>query len=202
MQKKFSLRLQLMLLILVTIVLIVGLSLFNLLYSAFTLEKQIDFQNKSILELTDQMIQSQFAGILDELRAVSNFEHVKSMDWQQMGETLKTIQNQFDHWEMLFISDLSGNAMTTAGITANIADRDYFKNKMARGAEQVIAEPVISKVSNVPITVLAVPIKENGQIVGYLAGTIRVDSFLRGIKETMSHSADVNFSIFLVLKHL
>lgn len=199
MQKKFSLRLQLFLLILVAILLIVSLSVYNLLYSANNMEFQIDFENQSILELTDQMIQSQFTSYLDELRAVSNVKQVKSMDWQQMEEVILAVQKQLaDHWEMLLVTDLNGDAKTSAGVSANIADREYFKNKMSVGAEQVIADPVISKVSKVPVTVLGVPIRENGQIVGYLGGTIRVDSFLQGIKDAMSHTADVNFSIFLV----
>lgn len=77
-------------------------------------------------------------------------------------------------YAMLFYSDLSGNYFTTLGNTANVADRVYFKRLMTTG-KTVISDPVISKTTGYQVVVVAAPVKKNGQIIGVVAGIIKVD---------------------------
>jgi len=76
-------------------------------------------------------------------------------------------------YEMFFVSDKKGEAYTSTGTTANVSDRDYFKEVME--GKTVVSDPVISKASAKMIVVVASPIYRNGKIDGVIGGTVLVE---------------------------
>lgn len=87
---------------------------------------------------------------------------------------LATIAQHNPVYVMIFYSGLDGNYFTSLGGTSNIADRIYFKRAMATG-EAVISDPVISKTTGFQVIVVGSPVKKDGQIIGFVAGIIKVD---------------------------
>ena len=65
--------------------------------------------------------------------------------------------------------DADGNEIDRSG-------RDYFK-KAVQTQKTVISEPVISSITGKVVTVIGVPVKENGTVVGVVAGTIGLSRF-------------------------
>jgi methyl-accepting chemotaxis protein len=71
------------------------------------------------------------------------------------------------------ILDTKGDTVTSSDpkATGNFADRDYFKKAMTGAAN--ISEPLMSRVTNKPVCLVAAPVKSGDKIVGILY--IRVD---------------------------
>ncbi|HWR31595.1 MAG TPA: methyl-accepting chemotaxis protein [Negativicutes bacterium] len=73
-----------------------------------------------------------------------------------------------------FVVDTNGNSYYSNGSTSNLKDRDYFQKVMSTG-KPMIADPVVSKVDNKAVLVIASPIMRNGKVDGMLGGTITID---------------------------
>ena len=102
------------------------------------------------------------------------------------------LTNIGDNYEGVFVSDAAGTLY--AGITPDgktdvykgikISERPYFQ-KAKNVGEVVVGEPVISKVSNQPVVVVAVPLKgENGSFQGILGLTARIDVLIETLSKT------------------
>lgn len=102
------------------------------------------------------------------------------------------LTNIGDNYEGVFVSDAAGTLY--AGTTPDgktdvykglkIAERPYFL-KAKNSGEVVIGEPVISKVSNQPVVVVAVPLKgQNGSFQGILGLTARIDVLIETLSKT------------------
>jgi methyl-accepting chemotaxis protein len=77
----------------------------------------------------------------------------------------------------VFYADRSGAAFTSLGGAVNVAERDYFKRIMA-GAGTVVSDPVISKVENKPVVVIAREARSADRVVGMVA--VSIDLALMG----------------------
>ncbi|WP_315437596.1 methyl-accepting chemotaxis protein [uncultured Selenomonas sp.] len=71
---------------------------------------------------------------------------------------------------------LDGIGLDADGNEIDRSDRDYFK-KAVQTQKTVISEPVISSITGKVVTVIGVPVKENGTVVGVVAGTIGLSRF-------------------------
>jgi methyl-accepting chemotaxis protein len=71
----------------------------------------------------------------------------------------------------------NGDYLTTEGARANVADRDYFKAIMEKGASEAIGAAVVSKALNAPIVVSAVAVKgADGKNKGFVAFQFKLES--------------------------
>jgi methyl-accepting chemotaxis protein len=75
--------------------------------------------------------------------------------------------------ELLAVADAQGKAIVTSSSAApdlNVSDRDYFKQ--ALGGTAVTSEVLISKDSNQPVVVIALPLSSGGKTSGVLLATV------------------------------
>ncbi len=102
------------------------------------------------------------------------------------------VSNIGDNYEGVFVSDAAGTiyaGTTPDGKTdiykgVKIAERPYFQKAKAAGTP-IIGEPVISKVSNQPVVVVAVPLKgQGGSFQGILGLTARIDFIIETLSKT------------------
>ncbi len=85
-------------------------------------------------------------------------------------------------YEMFFVADRNGDAVTTGHGSANVKEREYFQEILA-GKPFAVSDPVISKATNEMIVVIASPIKNtSGNVIGVLGGTIPVTTMNELIK--------------------
>ncbi|MFG6177803.1 methyl-accepting chemotaxis protein [Halomonas sp. THAF12] len=80
--------------------------------------------------------------------------------------------------ESIFLADREGNVVTNDGDTVNVRQRDYFRTLVTDGtADQVLTEPMMSKVSGEPIAIFAQALfDEDGQRVGVLGAPLTMKS--------------------------
>jgi methyl-accepting chemotaxis protein len=92
------------------------------------------------------------------------------------------------NYEMLLSADAEGNCKTNNGVeigSANISERAYFKAILS-GQDFVISDPVISKVSQKLVVVIAHAIKLDDKTVGVVGGTITCDSLIEMVGKIKS----------------
>lgn len=73
-------------------------------------------------------------------------------------------------YETFAIADLAGNAKRLKGDPVNVADRSYFK--LASGGKSNVSDVLISKATNKPSIIVAVPIIREGTVRGVLYGVV------------------------------
>ena len=74
----------------------------------------------------------------------------------------------------LFVVATNGDAYYSNGSTSNLKDRDYVQKVLATG-KPIVADPVMSRVDNKAVIVIAAPIFRNGKIDGVMGSTITID---------------------------
>ena len=137
-------------------------------------------------------------GLLDEVRLFSERAIVRSMDWNQMKDDLiEKAKQRTDKFEMLFIADSTGQAPTTSGVTANISDREYFKEIFLQKKDFAISSAIISKASGKPIIVIAHAIKDkSNRTVGLFGATVLLDTMTEvaaGMNLNVLHSSELGY---------
>jgi methyl-accepting chemotaxis protein len=74
----------------------------------------------------------------------------------------------------LFVVATNGDAYYSNGSTSNLKDRDYVQKVLATG-KPMVADPVVSRVDNKAVIVIAAPIFRNGKVDGVMGSTITID---------------------------
>ncbi|RDU23320.1 methyl-accepting chemotaxis protein [Anaerosacchariphilus polymeriproducens] len=92
---------------------------------------------------------------------------IQSMDWNVQQ---KVIKSQLDKMEFLDIAivQTDGKATYSDGSKSELGDREYLQK--ALNGEANISDVLISKVTNEPVIMIAVPIYKNNKVVGALVG--------------------------------
>lgn len=153
-----------------SLVLIVTLviGIFSIVYSSKTL---LDNQEEYISILADES-SKRVNDILDKrlmvLQEVASKEAVVSMNWQKQQVALKDEVEKLGYQELL-VFDATGNAhYVTSGESKDLSSRAYFQKALS--GELYVSDVLISKSTNLPSIYYAVPIENNGKIVGVLVG--------------------------------
>lgn len=109
-----------------------------------------------------------------EMSAVADSIALSGQDKSFISSRIKLHARNNPTYEMVFYADLEGNSFSSSDKQANIADRLYFKQVLASGGA-VVSDPIISRQSNKPIVVIAVPVKKGGLITGIVGCAISLD---------------------------
>ncbi|MFP4482721.1 MAG: methyl-accepting chemotaxis protein [Thermovirgaceae bacterium] len=125
-----------------------------------------------IAQKSAESINRWLAGIRQETLQIVDTDDVRSMDWSVMEEDLKFAVRRNGDYEMFFVADRDGFSHTTLGQTANIAERQYFRDIMAGKTDLALSDPVVSKATGEQIFVMAHAIKSEGETVGVFGATV------------------------------
>ncbi len=87
---------------------------------------------------------------------------------------MKIFARNNPEYEMVFYSDIKGNAFTSSDFEASIINRAYFQKVLVTG-RAVVSDPVISHQSKRPIVAIASPVKKGDLITGVVGCTIPLD---------------------------
>jgi methyl-accepting chemotaxis protein len=111
-------------------------------------------------------LESRFELQLAVLQTVAERPEIRSMNWDQQRSTILSEEARLTQFLALGVVDRNGLARYTDGSTANLADRAYVIDALA--GKSVVSDLIVSRVNNSLVLMYAVPIKENGQVVGAL----------------------------------
>jgi methyl-accepting chemotaxis protein len=114
-----------------------------------------------------KLVTSRVTGTLNVLKTIAQQEAIVSMDWErQLGLLTKQLPTT-DYLELGVVSP-DGTARYTDGSESQLGDRDYIVK--AFSGEPNISDVLISRVTGEPVTMVAVPIRNEKEIVGVLIG--------------------------------
>ena len=97
---------------------------------------------------------------------------------------LQDVKQNTEVFSNITYLDVNGVGFDSDGNEMDRSDRDYFK-KVVQTKKIVVSEPVISAISGKVVTVIAVPVLENGALTGVVTGTVGLSRF----DETLSKMA-------------
>ncbi len=102
-----------------------------------------------------------------------------------LSKVLTVIADSYPDFDRLSIYDPEGITVACSipsVIGQSFADRDYFKIVKSTG-QKYLSEPLISRVSNSSVIVVAIPVMRGGKLAGIVAGTLSLTNFF---KETIA----------------
>lgn len=132
---------------------------------------------------TAEKVAGWFEARAAEVSVIGNSPIVREAPREAVVKYLADEVRRTNTYLRLLVVDEKGNAVYSNGSTSNIADREYFIKVMATG-ENCISDPVISKVDNKAVIVVAAPLKKDGKTVGIIGGTVTIDA-LNAMVKTM-----------------
>jgi len=115
-----------------------------------------------------EYLETRFQVQLTALQAIAARPEISSMDWTVQRPVLQSEVDRVGLFLALGVVDLTGQARYTDGTTANLSDRDYVLRALA--GKPAISDLLVSRVDNSLVLMYAVPIADNGKIVGALIG--------------------------------
>ncbi len=116
-----------------------------------------------------------------EIRMMATGPVILSGNKEAMVPFLKGATESNPAYESISYADVNGEAITQDGFKLSMADRDYIRRALQ--GETVISDPIISKVTKLPITAVATPVKSGEQITGVLYGIVKLDSVTAKVLE-------------------
>ncbi|RCX12745.1 methyl-accepting chemotaxis sensory transducer with Cache sensor [Anaerobacterium chartisolvens] len=114
------------------------------------------------------------------LETISLKQDIQSMDWERQRAALKADLKNTEFMDMGIVLP-DGNAYYPDGTKSQLGDRDYIKK--ALNGETNLSDVLISRVTNEPVIMYAVPIKADGKIVGVLIARRSGDALSKVIED-------------------
>lgn len=140
------------------------------------------------------------------MEGMASLEIIRNMDAQNGTDILTTFQKQYPEFALIFLADPTGNQIirSDGGMSTDVSDRDYFKAAI-KDNKSVISDVLISKTTNKPAVVIAVPVlNAGGSVVGVLGGTLdlsKIEEMRSQVKLGNTGYAFVTDSKGIVLSH-
>ena len=117
------------------------------------------------------------------LQGITNNPNLRpDSDRQKMIATLSRALKENSKFDTINFVYVDGTTVRFDGKIINIADRDYLQQAI-KTQKVVVSEPVVGKGTNKAMVVIAVPILDNGKLVGILNGTASLDILNELVKE-------------------
>ncbi|WP_326512617.1 methyl-accepting chemotaxis protein [Clostridium intestinale] len=145
----------------------VGLGVSAYLSSSNALKTSIDENLLQIAEADANIIGEKINTQFNALQALAESPWIKSneLTMYEKADLLRDEVKRNGHVNML-ITNTNGDVVDTDKVTMNIKERDYFKKAVA--GEPNVSDPLIDMLNKSVVIMLAVPIKENGNVTGVL----------------------------------
>jgi len=114
-----------------------------------------------------------------ELHVLSILPTVKTGIPENIIPILVSASKTNPAYSLISYVDIQGNAYTSTGAKLKVADRDYFQ-KAIKG-ETFISDPMIGKSTGRPLTVVAIPVKNDNKVTGIIYGAIDLDTIEKNV---------------------
>jgi methyl-accepting chemotaxis protein len=112
-----------------------------------------------------------------EMEAIASSPILKGGDRAAIISYLSMESKRMPLYSSFWVSDPKGTWYSPAGTSGSISERAYFKELLTTG-KTVISDPLIGKADGKMAIVVAVPIMNNGQLVGILGGNVKIDELI------------------------
>jgi methyl-accepting chemotaxis protein len=126
-------------------------------------EKTVELLSKEGAKLVETRIQS----LISSLNRIALRKEIQTLEWEMQ---LPVMKEELTGTEFLDIAVVlpDGNAYYTDGSVSQLGDRDYVKK--AFSGQSNVSDVIISRVTNEPVIMVAVPILKEEKVIGVLIG--------------------------------
>jgi two-component sensor histidine kinase len=115
-----------------------------------------------------------FEGIRAQLSAIAEAPVVQSFQDPDCGQYLMRLEGSNAATTSVSVYDVKGDRLCSDVARVNIADRSYFGQAL-QSEDLVVGEYVLGKTSTLPVLPFAMRIKREGQVIGVIVTTLRLD---------------------------
>jgi methyl-accepting chemotaxis protein len=143
----------------------------------------------------------------DEMRLLATLPSVQQLNLPLATELMQQLAQNSGFYDTIFVvgpdglgmagvSFVNGQAkvLTEAEANAfNVADRAWFKQAIA--GQDTFSQPVVSRATGQTVSTVAIPIRQNNQIVAVMRGAVQLDTIFRKVNEL---SRDGHTEIYLL----
>lgn len=146
----------------------VGLETISYLSASKAITAQTNEALEHLAEQGANVISERMNTLLGNLEVMATMDMIRNQNnsWDDKSKILQEETQRSGHQFMMIVGP-DGLAKLSTGKELDVKDREYFQKAIT--GINAISEPVVSKVDGSLIIVYAVPIKQNGNIVGVLA---------------------------------
>src|SRR5665648_297308 len=146
----------------------VSLGLISYITAAKAMTVQVQETLPQLASQGAKVVSERLNALLGTLEVVANIDRIKDKNnsWEDKNKILQDENKRSGHLYMM-MAGIDGAAVMSTGKEANIKDREYFQKAIA--GNRAVSEPLVSKVDGSLSIVYAVPIRQEGVIVGILA---------------------------------
>lgn len=138
----------------------------SILMSRDYMVKEAEVGMSQVADLGSEKIELAIKYRLDILNEIAERARTRSMDFDIQRESLVDDVKRLGYLDMAIV-DLNGQARYILDDNvADLSDRDYIKRALS--GESIVSDVIISRVTNSAVLMYAVPIKEDGKVLGVL----------------------------------
>jgi len=159
-----------------------GLGFTALFFATDTVSKEAE---TSLLEITDlgaKEVKSLVEGRLDVLYEVANRQEVQTMKWNIQKDDLMDDIDRLGYQDMIVVSPDGKARYVKDDSVILLNDQEYVKRALT--GEKNVSDVTISRITNSPVVMFAVPIQKGDEILGALVGR-RDGAALNDVTDTM-----------------
>jgi len=131
----------------------------------------------------------------DEMRLLATLPSVQQLNLPLATELMQQLAQNSGFYDTIFVvgpdglgmagvSFVSGQAKVLSEAEANafnVADRAWFKQAIA--GQDTFSQPVVSRATGQTVSTVAIPIRQNNQIVAVMRGAVQLESIFRKVNE-------------------
>jgi methyl-accepting chemotaxis protein len=116
-----------------------------------------------------------------QLNALSLMPELRERDRKALASFIRGFDGKLSpEVATFFFAWPDGSEVTSAGGSANLADRQYFKDVISGKADWEIGEPVVSRTLGVPIVPVVLAVKDgSGSIIGLVGFSMKLEELSR-----------------------
>lgn len=130
----------------------------------------------------------------DEMSYLAEVDVAVTLDLETTVSLMATLANQ-GNYDTIFVVSREGRGL--AGVSYeqgrarimpsdeayefNVADRAWFRSAIS--GENAFSEPVVSRATGNTISTVAIPIRNNGQIVAVMRGAVKIDTLVERLEQ-------------------
>ncbi len=136
-----------------------------------------DLQNLSVSSAEN--LGEWFAARKTELTMLASNPVMSSGQPEAIMPILAAAKNANKEYDSLVFANSNGDSWQYDGAKVSVADRPFFKKAMQ--GEMFVADPSISRGTGRLISVVAVPVKADGKVIGVLFGPVSMEEFTKKV---------------------
>lgn len=183
--------------IMVALFLVVIASLTSLVFSQFkaTQTQSVVTALQRSAELNAQAFTEWLLVRQDEMRLLATLPSVQQLDLDLATELILQLAQNSGFYDTIFVVGTDGigkvgvsyaNGMaktlsSTETSNFNVADRAWFQQAVA--GQNVFSQPVVSRATGQTVSTVAIPIRQNNQVVAVMRGAVQLETIFKKVNE-------------------